>query len=289
MDTVKEILQWKGAPIPWKNIYNMSVLTLLVYDYVKYWKLDTFNNFNKFIESNGDNDKLSPNDINILKDIKSRAPDGTVIKFITNKAGLQCAIGKNPNENRYSIVFRGTESKWDMIHDMLITKTKIKDDVYVHTGFYRQLNYKNSLQELEETVGNCIEENPSWEWYITGHSLGAGQATIAGYLLSQQFKNNKWTVVSLASPRAGNKAFKESFNKIPNLRLYRVTNHRDLITSVPYFNYYHVGRTLHYDKDKKLWHDYGFEPKISYVFYRCWNFYDHPCSNYIKHLKQMIE
>ena len=289
MNSVEKTLPWKSESIPWNNIYNMSVLTFLVYDYVKHWKLETFEKFNNFIESNGDNDKLSSNDINMLKDIRSRSPDGSVIKFITNSAGLQCAVGKNPNENRYSIVFRGTESKWDMLYDMLITKTQLKNNIYVHTGFYRQLNYKNSLQELENTVNSCIEENPTWDWYVTGHSLGAGQATIAGYLLSQKFKNNRWTVVSLASPRVGNKPFKESFNKISNLRCYRVTNHRDLITSIPYYNYFHVGRTLHYDKNKKTWHDYGYSPKISYIFYRCWNFYDHPCINYVNHLKKMID
>ena len=79
-----------------------------------------------------------------------------------------------------------------------------------------------------------------------------------------------------------------AFEAIPNLKLYRICNHRDVVTAVPNWGYYHVGHNLYCD-GKKEWVDYGFAPKVSYMLYRCWNPFDHFCNKYVDNLKKMID
>lgn len=64
------------------------------------------------------------------------------------------------------------------------------------------LDYLNSLQA--RTKGTPL--------FITGHSLGAAQATIAAYELAV-LGFNVAGVVTIASPRVGNKVFADAWNK----------------------------------------------------------------------------
>ena len=280
-----ELENWRSEDTPWNLVKEMGTLTYLIYDYAKNWEIKNFDKLDKFFSNQEDNENLCENDIKLLQQLKEKYPEGEVLKFFTNDADLQCVIGKNPHKNRYTIVFRGSEGFWDWMYDLLIIKTKLKDNIYVHKGFHRQLTYNNTFDKIKDFVGNCIKENPDWEWCINGHSLGSSLSTLSGYLLAKEFPHIKWTVVALASPRVGDKNFKEDFEKTLNLRLYRVSNHRDSVTAVPMWRYYHVGRCLHFDSSKNSWNDFGFFPSIAFNMFRCWNPFDHSCTHYIKHLE----
>jgi hypothetical protein len=71
--------------------------------------------------------------------------------------------------------------------------------------------------------------------FITGHSLGAGLATLAALHISQIAKkkgiNASINLYTFASPRVGDETFAEHFKDIPFS--YRVINSEDLIQSVP--------------------------------------------------------
>jgi triacylglycerol lipase len=71
--------------------------------------------------------------------------------------------------------------------------------------------------------------------FITGHSLGAGLATLAALHISQIAKkkgiNASINLYTFASPRGGDETFAEHFKDIPFS--YRVINSEDLIQSVP--------------------------------------------------------
>ncbi len=272
---------WKYSEIPWNDIKEISQLTFLVYDYAKNWKINEIRDLYEFLNKNKENKELSSEDKDILKNIKKQYPDAEVVNFFTNSADLQCVIGKNPHKKRYTLIFRGSESISDWLYDMMVLKTRLYDNVKVHYGFNKQLTTKNTYDRLVLCIGDLIKEHPDWEWYVGGHSLGGALSTLAGFLLSRTFYDVKWTVVSLASPRVGNKDFKYAFDSQDNLRLYRLCNNKDIIPAFPMFYYCHTGFSLHFNKKDKKWYEYGYLPKFSYYFYNLYNPWDHMCGAYM--------
>jgi hypothetical protein len=186
----------------------MSVLTQLVYDYSKHWSFKKMENLDKFLQNNEDNEELSESDIEKLKKLKQGGPNGSIIRFFSNSADLQCALGHNPDKKRYSLVFRGSEGILDWLYDLIVVKTKLADNIYVHKGFYDQLTKNNTFDNIRNTVEEEISKNPDHTWFVSGHSAGSALSSLSSYFLSQLFPNVKWTVIALASPRVGNKHFK---------------------------------------------------------------------------------
>ena len=66
--------------------------------------------------------------------------------------------------------------------------------------------------------------------------------TLFGFELSHEV-TNQITVISFASPRVGNQAFKDAFDEKINLEHYRVTNDHDIITGTPMVFFKHVEKT----------------------------------------------
>ena len=116
-------------------------------------------NLENFLTNNKNNSNLSESDIEKLNEIKERSKDGEIIKFFTNKADLQCAITKNSNEKRYTLVFRGTESLWDWIYNLIVFKKKLRDNIYIHRGFYKQLTYNNTFDNIKNNIKNGYLNN----------------------------------------------------------------------------------------------------------------------------------
>lgn len=279
---------WKTESVPWYLLFEMSQLTNLIYDYAKYWTINNFLDLDNFFSTNTDNETLCMKDKECLQEMKGKYPQGEIVKFHSNDADLQCVVGKNPHKKRYTLIFRGSEGLWDWLYDLLIIKTRLEEDIYVHKGFYKQLMYNNTFDKIVETVNTCHFENPDWEWVISGHSLGAALSTLSGYLLAQRIPGARFTVVSLASPRVGDFNFKDAFNKIKNLRHFRITNHRDSVVSIPTWRYYHTGHAIHYNGSRECWEDFGLNPP-SFYLYNCWNPFDHSCGHYVKHLSEKIK
>ena len=74
------IQHWKEQNIC-ETIREMGSLVALIYDYAKHWKLDNFDNMNKFLEDNKDNSELSADEKSSLINISTKYPEGEVLKF----------------------------------------------------------------------------------------------------------------------------------------------------------------------------------------------------------------
>ena len=266
-------------------------ITLLVYNYGKDFSMikkdDTVEAFVDGLKKNGNFEQLNMNTTrrNVLSDIAYNVPTGKLAKFINDETtDIQAGITLCENKRRICVVFRGSESRSDWYYDLLIMKHNLRDDIKVHSGFYKQLTENNVYDNIVSEVKHLIAKYPDFSIYITGHSLGGALSTLFGYMLSNEI-DNQITVVSFASPRVGNYEWKQSFDSKPNLTHYRVTNNRDIVTAFPLYRYHHVGHNIRlfnnkYDliesNVKRSWYEE--------TIFTCWRVSDHDCELYYNRL-----
>ena len=273
-----------NTDVPWETLSSLSILTCLIYDFMKNWDFKKLDNLNSFLQAEENNHELCEQDITQLKELKQKYPHGELLKFFTNRTDLQCAVCKSSTYKKFAIVFRGSESTLDWLYDLMIWQTKFKygDKEFgnVHSGFYNQIMKDNFFTQLSALVEQQIIYHPDYEWEITGHSAGAAHSILTGFLLAQHIPNKHFTVSSLAAPRIGDKAFTQLFENTKNLTHYRICYNRDIVTSVPTFGYYHTGVCLLYIHDK-----WDVNSKYPFYIYRCWSISDHSVDKYTKALE----
>jgi len=271
------------------TVVDLLRITILIYNYGADIKesSDTIETFvNKLADpAISENININETRKQILGDIAKEIPTGKVCNFINDKeTDIQCGITINDVDKRICVVFRGSESLSDWYYDLYVIKKQIKDDVWVHGGFYKQLHDNDVYKNIVQHIKTQLETHPDYTIYVTGHSLGAALATLFGYLLSDEIENNI-TVVSFASPRVGNSSWKKSFEEKSNLTHYRITNCRDVITAFPLYNYKHVGKNIRLFEDKySIFMDYNDDSFYDYTILRCWSANDHNSELYYKHL-----
>ena len=276
-----------------KEVNDLLCLTMLVYNYGKTFKFDENQDVESFMNQMKENpDKLEDLGLNETRKeaflyLCNGAPHGKILKFIScQETDLQVGITISEVQKRITVVFRGSESKSDWWYDLQVFKKQLDNDIYVHSGFYKQLF--SVYAELEKFVLRKINNNPNYDIYITGHSLGAALSTLFGYLLSSK-TNRKITVVSFASPRVGNKEWKKDFESKENLTHYRITNNRDIVTALPMWDYHHVGINLQLFEDcYKIHYNESYNKFWEYSIFRCFSPGDHDCDLYYKNLLKNV-
>jgi hypothetical protein len=140
------------------------------------------------------------------------------------------------------IVVRGTGSPWEVMTDMKCWQSKMPncnrpDYGFVHHGFLE------SALSVVRPIRQWMAESPiPIVVTITGHSLGAGIATLLAPMLSDL--SQKTIVVTFGSPRVGDLTFMHAYNTSLDIHHIRVTNDDDPISYVPVIGYHHVGHSL---------------------------------------------
>jgi len=190
------------------------------------------------------------------------------------------------------IVFRGTESKKDIITDlnMLREPLELKDhDVYpeVHSGFLNQfMSIKDFIINDVEKYNNII---------FCGHSLGGALATIASLYYYCYFKTKNIKCITFGSPRVGDKLFANLFNKHIEESI-RFVNDNDPVPCFPTtWRFKHVKglQWLNEDiikKEIRVWRLYRF---FKYTFLNLVGYGynaldDHSCNNYIEDITNIL-
>lgn len=218
-----------------------------------------------------------------LLEYNNRLLDDKLFEFIENRYDLQAGVTISDKQHRIVVVFRGSDSLKDFVQDVKINKVSLGDNVRVHDGFYQQL--MGNYDQLESIVKKLLQDNPTYQLYVTGHSLGGALATLYGYMLSNKI-DQYITIMTFGSPRVGNYKFMDSFMKKPNIVHYRITNGRDVITALPIVNYYHTGYHIILDNHRiNIQNDKNCVIKWyrSSILYN-WRIDDHLLMNYFKNI-----
>ena len=74
--------------IPWNTIYNLSLLTYLIYNYSKYWTIDKIKNLENFLTNNKNNSNNNKN-LNIIYQIKVSIRFYKYLKFVNLKPVME--------------------------------------------------------------------------------------------------------------------------------------------------------------------------------------------------------
>lgn len=172
-------------------------------------------------------------------------PSKTAIKteYVNNKkTDIQYIL--RVYENRILIAFRGTDSCRDMLSNLQFFKKTVchmpdSKKIRIHSGFYKAYTEAKIFDKIVKVITDKTKRIE-----ITGHSYGGALALICAADLAHRFPDIEYEVVVFGTPRTGNKAFAEFFDKyLPNTS--RIENRGDIITKLPppLFGYRHVGKT----------------------------------------------
>jgi predicted lipase len=215
-----------------------------------------------------------------FKSLLGKYPKARVVHFVSDKVSdVQVGITVNDSAQRICVVFRGSNSVTDWRYNLQTNKLFVKKspygDIYIHNGFCRQLFMTNLYYGIFSQLQLLLRQYSGYKLFITGHSAGGALSSLFGYLLSCDMPTQTIQVVSFASPRIGNYAFKCDFEKKPNLSHIRVTNRNDIVTAAPFYKYWHVGDKV-YIQSKKT------------SLCCCVNFSDHTSDSYHKNLLDTV-
>ena len=144
---------------------------------------------------------------------------------------LQGFIGYDNDSQTIIISFRGTveTSIQNWITDLSIAQTSPWPNfptVKVHKGFYQ------AYLALKPQILAEISIMPEVALQITGHSLGAGLASICAFDLLVEENYRISSLYNFGSPRVGNYDWSIAFRKkIPNN--WRITHAKDIVVHAP--------------------------------------------------------
>jgi predicted lipase len=149
--------------------------------------------------------------------------------------------------NTLIISFAGSKNIEDWITDLDYETKKPSftndESIKAHSGMLTM--YEGIRDKIRLVIDDTCNENTMV--VITGHSLGAGLASICFYdVVENNFIKNR-LLYTFASPRIGNPQFAEKINATNNA--YRVANMEDIVTSFPFpvmgsYLYSHSGKMI---------------------------------------------
>lgn len=191
----------------------------------------------------------------IEAELRGAAPDGwTMEAFNDGFLDIEGAIFRDGSTTAY-IVFRCTDSTENWFTNFVFVKKSLAygnkaSKVRLHLGFF--LDYTGYARGF---IHSWLKDHPEVKGVVVaGHSLGGALATLCAVDLQYNFGDrlvgeDAVECITFGSPRVGNKAFVESFNKrVPLTLRYRYAN--DIVTHLPpvLFGFKHVAATLQLGK-----------------------------------------
>jgi triacylglycerol lipase len=151
------------------------------------------------------------------------------------------------NDKFIVVAIRGTEidNLWGAISDWAVNlEFELKNDDSggrVHEGFIELMN--DAWPEIQKDVQQIQADGAQRTLWITGHSLGAGLATVAAERARRVAGFAVSGVYTWGSPRVGDETFKQKYTELGLAdRTFRFVNNTDIVRRIPPGDdYTHVG------------------------------------------------
>ncbi len=146
------------------------------------------------------------------------------------------------------VAFRGTETDQieDVITDLNLELVPGPWEGEVHEGFHDAV--QQVWKKIEMTIARFRQNREKSLWF-TGHSLGAGLATlgVARFLEEDRAVDGLYT---FGQPRTGDRRFAREFDHEFKSCTFRFVNNNDIVTRIPprSLGYRHVGTFRYFDE-----------------------------------------
>lgn len=176
------------------------------------------------------------------------------------------------NKNKTNIFdFKKPHNKYTMVK---LPDDDACTDIMIHSGF------KDALDAYWNTLRGTVTEHDSEfdRIVVSGHSLGAANASLASLMLSTITQKLIYTY-TYGKPRVGNKKYSECIAARFGQRFWRIENENDIVVDLPLsvtpnlsqfgkpFVYSHEGNVLQYEAN---WEGLAMNHKIvNYIYYLC--------------------
>jgi hypothetical protein len=223
-------------------------------------------------------------------------------KLHCSQSGNDCQVYTTLYDKKFVAVFRGTESRRDILTDLDMIRVQMDLDHIdnwkrprVHLGFLNQFRtIDNKInKEIKEYIDSKEIEHKDKNIIFCGHSLGGALSSLACVEFSQKYKDSKIPIhsVTFGSPRVGNSTFVKLFNKnVTNS--YRFVNDNDPVPLLPApIRFKHVKGCIWLYEDQILnetsgWRWWRFIRNLVLSFFGdTYNpLIDHKCDSYINDL-----
>lgn len=168
----------------------------------------------------------------------------------------QVSLLEDPETQCGYVVFRGSDARRDWLSNIDFLRRSAASDAVLDE---KQLDYPNvyaasksgvlmhrgftdAYISARSDIHRIIQKSVMTRWVITGHSLGGALSKLCAVDLQYNFAPKiSVEVYVFGSPRVGNQAFVDSYNRrVPNT--WRFVNGNDVVSGLPrrWQNYRHV-------------------------------------------------
>uniref|UniRef100_A0A0K0FGZ1 Lipase_3 domain-containing protein n=1 Tax=Strongyloides venezuelensis TaxID=75913 RepID=A0A0K0FGZ1_STRVS len=195
--------------------------------------------------------------------------NSTLIRQVTSKCDFttndSCSgyVGVGHDKKAIVVVFRGSISNEQVALEIIDTFFEKKEkfigggyvSYYFNTAF--SIVWDGGLKDAYLTAKNKF---PTYETWVTGHSLGAAMASIGATTISfSRYSNvNSIKLITFGEPRTGDKDYVRAVDTLIDYS-YRVIHKKDPIPHLPFKNllgYVHHKREVFYDNDMAIGSSY---------------------------------
>jgi len=176
--------------------------------------------------------------------------DSIIPEYIIENNGAKAIQGYDTLTQTIFTSFRGSSNIHNWINNIQISKiSPYKDsNIQVEKGFYKAYSYiKYDL--ISNLVLLSIKYNTNL-LSITGHSLGAAEATLFVFDIVNEYTNYQLLYFyNFGSPRVGNPEF-SAFFTYNHIYPFRVTHYYDIVPHLPeeILGYKHISNEIWYDE-----------------------------------------
>ncbi|XP_073232488.1 lipase ZK262.3-like [Porites lutea] len=176
--------------------------------------------------------------------------------FLDNKCSGYVAVSHSLRV--LLVAFRGTESTSQLINELLETiLTPPQDFLDGKVQAYFKTAFEDLWQCMEAKVKALVSKNPSYQIWVTGHSLGAALASLASASLAYYNIAPRQNIIlyTFGSPRVGDYKYALQHDQLVN-NSWRVVIDNDIVPHLPplfwlpliKYGPYHHGVEVFYSK-----------------------------------------
>ena len=133
------------------------------------------------------------------------------------------------------VAFRGTECTRQLIDELLeFVTTPSQDFLNGEVQAYFKAAFEELWQCMEPKVKALLSKNPSYQIWVTGHSLGAALASLASAWLAYYNIAARQNIIlsTFGSPRVGDYKYALQHDQLVN-NSWRVVNFDDIVPHLP--------------------------------------------------------